>query len=96
MKDLINGIENVTTNKKEKVNKESKFYKIMHKVAFVIVLFTCFLAIIYRLSGIRLFTIVSESMEPTIMIGDASIASTKTKFENIAIGDIIIYKDNIM
>ena len=53
----------------------------------VIVLFL----LVYFISGIRLCAVVSGSMEPNLPTWSLSFVSTRTKYEDVQVGDIVVY-----
>ena len=64
--------------------------KIPSFVSFLIVIAVFLL--VYFVSGIRLCAVVSGSMEPNLPTWSLSIVSTRAKYENIQVGDIVVYE----
>ncbi len=77
-------------NKKTNIIKEVLFYLTVLFLGFFIVSQTFMPNITFDLFGYRNFSVVSNSMEPEINIGDMVIV-TKTTQEKLEVGDIITF-----
>lgn len=85
--------------KKIKENKTLRLiWNIIYTLAFIIVVFMLLIVIMQRISGndmaiggIRIFTVVTGSMEPIYEVGDVLIAK-EVEPEEIKVGDDIVYK----
>ena len=57
---------------------------------FLLIVVAAFL-LIYLVSGLRLCSVESGSMEPTIPTGSLCVVSSHAKYENIELGDVVVY-----
>lgn len=65
--------------------------KICFRVLLAILVFVLGLLYIPRLLGYHVFTVVSESMEPTLYRGDIVFGSPIDKLSEVSEGDVIVY-----
>jgi len=47
--------------------------------------------LVYFITGIRMCAVVSGSMEPNLPTWSLSFVSTRTKYEDLKVGDIVVY-----
>ena len=57
---------------------------------FIVIVIAVFL-LIYWISGLRLCSVESGSMEPTIPTGSLCIVNSKARYEDIEVGDVVVY-----
>ena len=58
-------------------------------IALCVLLFATFIA---QLCGIHKYIVVSGSMEPSLYAGDIVFVNSNVEFENVKIGDVIIFQ----
>ncbi|MEE0809149.1 MAG: signal peptidase I [Acutalibacteraceae bacterium] len=73
-----------------------KFIKIIGWVLLFIAFFTAFFMFVSTFFGIDKYLVVSGSMEPELYAGDIAIVNRNVEFQDVEIGDIIIFRYNDM